>query len=187
MDINKKYLFKRRKLYIEQEITQELSNAIIDLLDSLVEYDKFKGNIRNKELTVICNSGGGAVIFGLEIYHKILSLKELGYKITTIASNYTASMGTCIFMTGDIRKVGKCVNFLVHCPMTKFDPNLYSTLQDVERETVMLSNCWKNMMDTYLDNGSVTVRELNKVKKSNADRIYNADECVKYGYATQII
>lgn len=93
-------LFQDNIIKIDEEITPELANDVINQLLYLQAKLKDETTTEGRTIKIYINSPGGSVYDGLGIYDMMQLLIKQGYIIETVNTGLAASMGATLFMAG---------------------------------------------------------------------------------------
>lgn len=66
------------------------------------------------EIELVFFSPGGSVMAGMALYDFIIAMRNDGWKFTTVARGYAASMGSILLQAGDVRVCGPESYILIH-------------------------------------------------------------------------
>lgn len=88
-------LYRRRILFLGQELDGEISNQILGLITFLNIEDN------TKDQYLLINSPGGSIVYGLAIYDLMQSVKP---DVHTISLGVVASMASFLLVGGTITK-----------------------------------------------------------------------------------
>lgn len=146
-----------------------------DLISLISDYKKFDNPT---ELELNINSPGGFVTEGNNIYNW---LKSLNIPITTIAEVQCCSIATKLFLSGDVRKVTKGCEFMIHNPWVS-----------VEGDANLLEMVSKEMRKDESDLINFYSERLNVTKEAikpfcDEERFFTSEELVALGFATELI
>jgi len=155
---------------INGEITD---GSLIDVVS------QFKKAIEPASILVNITSVGGYVDEGDAIYNY---LKALNLPITTVAKKVCASIATKIFLAGDIRKVEKGTDFLIHNPF----------IDGISGDAKILEDASKSVKETENDLNKFYAKSLNLpieaiAPLTNNETYLNEEQLVALGFAHEII
>ena len=146
------------------------------LIDVVSQFKKFDSPT---SLTVNITSVGGYVEQGDAIYNY---LKALNLPITTIAKQVCASIATKIFLAGDIRKVEKGTDFLIHNPFIDGISGDASQLDEASKEVKAIEN---SLNKFYADALNLPVEAIAPLTKN--ETFLNENQLISLGFATEIL
>ena len=176
VDIEDK-LFSSRKIFIEDEITDSLSNSVIRQLMYLENDDN------SMPITIYINSPGGSVQAGLAIYDVIRLLKS---PVTMVCSGLAASMGAIIYLAGDKRFMLEHSRIMIHDPAFGGTHDIaYRKPLEIQYELDDLNKCREKLASIIAERTGKSLEEVYEVTKR--DSFYNADEAVDFGLATDVV
>jgi len=159
--------------------------AIINIHGEIIEgtlidvVSQFKKAVEPTSILVNISSVGGYVHEGDAIYNY---LKALNLPITTVAKEVCASIATKIFLAGDIRKVEKGTDFLIHNPF----------YDKISGDAKMLEEASKSVKETENDLNKFYAKVLNLPIEAIApltdnETYLNEDQLIALGFAHEII
>lgn len=138
-----------------------------DVVDFLSQCEKYE----NVDLHI--NSGGGDAFAGIAIYN---ILKRHNGKITTYIDGLAASAASVIALAGDVVKMPKSAELMVHQPWSVAVGNA----EDMRKCADNLDNCCASIMAVYYDNktNETTNEEIEEIVK--AETWLTAENAKKY-------
>lgn len=159
--------------------------AIININGEIAEgmlidvVSQFKKAVEPTSILVNITSVGGFVHEGDNIYNY---LKALNLPITSVAKEVCASIATKIFLAGDIRKVEKGTDFLIHNPF----------YDKISGDAKMLEEASKSVKETENDLNKFYAKTLNLPIEAIApltdnETYLNEDQLLALGFAHEII
>ena len=159
--------------------------AIININGEITEgsligvVSQFKKAVNPTSILVNITSVGGYVHEGDAIYNY---LKSYNLPITTIAREVCASIATKIFLAGDIRKVEKGTDFLIHNPF----------YDKISGDAKMLEEASKSVKETENDLNKFYAKILNLPIEAIApltdnETYLNEEQLIALGFAHEII
>ncbi|CDU16460.1 ATP-dependent Clp protease proteolytic subunit [Plasmodium yoelii] len=169
----KLYFFKKRIIYLTDEINKKTS-------DELIKQLLYLDNINHNDIKIYINSPGGSINEGLAILDIFNYIKS---DIQTISFGLVASMASVILASG---KKGKRKSFpncriMIHQPLG----NAFGHPHDIEIQTKEILYL-KKLLYYYL---SKFTNQNEQTIEKNSDRDYymNSFEAKKYGIIDQVI
>lgn len=141
-------------------------------------FEKALGEVKGDRVEVVINSQGGDVFAAIEIYN---ALKNSGKEVTTVISGRAFSGGHIIAMAGDERLIYNNSQGLAHRASTVAWGNALDLLETID----WLEKIDENILNIYMDNFTGSKEELEALL--DEDKPINAEDCVKYGFATRVI
>jgi ATP-dependent protease ClpP protease subunit len=145
-----------------------------------------------KELNIYISSPGGHAVALVDIYNRIIKLKEAGVKITTTISSFGYSAGAIIWLLGDERYIHEFDMVMLHYaqmyrPKDEWKPDgphekvPYKDLTDADKKEMKLYNdLMIRVLSQYIS--------IEKAKKMlSKDTFLTAQEALALGLATKII
>lgn len=164
---------KKAEIRIYQTIGRD--NATSDLIASeinfLIEYYEVA------EILVKINSGGGSMVEGFGIFSAIQSAISKGVKVITQNDGLAASMGGCILVAGEERKMVDFGLLMLH------DPSIPSKVDD--KAAIMLKKFKESAIKMYAGKTSLSKKKLDKMMSE--ETWLNAEEALEMGFVTEII
>jgi len=159
--------------------------AIINIQGEIIEgtlidvVSQFKKAVQPTSILVNISSVGGFVHEGDAIYN---FLKSYNLPITTVAKEVCASIATKIFLAGDIRKVEKGTDFLIHNPF----------YDKISGDAKMLEEASKSVKETENDLNKFYAKVLNLPIEAIApltdnETYLNEEQLIALGFAHEII
>lgn len=145
------------------------------------------------DMEIIFNSGGGSVIYGMELFDFIGELRHTGHKITTGARGIAASMASILLQAGDDRWMGKHTTLMIHQPSGVIG----GKTEDLHDQLDWLTGLQEQALEIYAqrcvqahERGTATdVLTKEEIKKRWARRDFyiNAADALKYGFVDRIV
>jgi ATP-dependent Clp protease protease subunit len=171
-----------RRIFINEDITENSMFKACYLLDRLVQLDKHDGIKRDIEIVI--DSYGGYIYHGLNLISKIESLREKGYKIITTVHSVAMSMGFMILICGSERRAIKHSRIMCHQPYSGL---WYSTLQDMEESVDETKALWIRLKELITKYTNITDEQLEDIKSRKFDWFMWSEEALELGVIDQII
>jgi ATP-dependent Clp protease protease subunit len=171
-----KELLESRVILLSGSIDDRQAHAVVSQLLVLDHRDS------EKPITLIINSGGGAISSGFAIYDTIRLLRA---PVRTVGAGLIASMGVTIFLAADREHRFSLPNsrYMIHQPL--ISGTVVAPASDVEinaREMIKL----RDRLNTLIAEASG--KPLDKVEKdTQRDYWMDASEAAEYGIVGQVI
>lgn len=134
-----------------------------------------------KPITLNIFSPGGSIFHGFVLYDTLRSLSKKGRLVTTYAHGYAASMGSILFMAGDVRIIGSESHLMLHSLSTFTGGSLHDLIDEVE----FCKKLNKRLLEIFVSRSKISMKELSD-KTRKTDWWVGASEAKKYGFATEI-
>ncbi|CXI00593.1 ATP-dependent Clp protease proteolytic subunit, putative [Plasmodium berghei] len=169
----KLYFFKKRIIYLTDEINKKTS-------DELIKQLLYLDNINHNDIKIYINSPGGSINEGLAILDIFNYIKS---DIQTISFGLVASMASVILASG---KKGKRKSFpncriMIHQPLG----NAYGHPHDIEiqtKEILYLKKLLYYYLSKFTNKNEETIE-----KHSDRDYYMNAYEAKEYGIVDEVV
>lgn len=171
---------ENRRIHLNDEFNDISCFKIMYYLDKIVKMDKIKGD--KSPITIVVNSYGGQLYECMALCGKIESLKEQGYQIDIEVTGKAMSCGALLLTFGTNRKVSRYATIMIH-EVSSWASGNYTNLRVEMAENERLQCMIENII---LKNTNIERYELRENTKG-VDWYLNAEECLKYGLATEII
>jgi ATP-dependent Clp protease protease subunit len=171
-----------RRIFINEEVTEDSIFKTCYLLDRLEELDKNDG-IKNP-IEIVLDSPGGSIYHGLSVISKIESLREKGYKIITTTNSIAMSMAFMILLCGSERRGQKHSRIMCHQPYSGL---WYSTLQDMEESVEETKALWIRLKELITKYTKITDEQLEDIKSRKFDWFMWSEEALELGVIDKII
>lgn len=137
----------------------------------------------NNFLEIFINSSGGEWYTGISIINMMEIAKEKGLTVNTYVTGEAASMASMIALYGDNRFIHKNARHMIH----------FGTYWNEVHKETEIKKSLKDMQEFH-DNCIDIYSKKTKMKKAFIEKIMedefgymNAEDCIKYGIATQIV
>ncbi|SOV10765.1 ATP-dependent Clp protease proteolytic subunit [Plasmodium sp. gorilla clade G2] len=169
----KLYFFKKRIIYLTDEINKKTADELISQL-------LYLDNINHNDIKIYINSPGGSINEGLAILDIFNYIKS---DIQTISFGLVASMASVILASGKKGKRKSLPNcrIMIHQPLG----NAFGHPQDIEIQTKEILYL-KKVLYHYLS--SFTNQSVETIEKdSDRDYYMNALEAKQYGIIDEVI
>lgn len=134
-----------------------------------------------KPITLNIFSPGGSIFHGITLYDTLRSLAAKGHLITTVVHSYAASMGSLLFLAGDVRVMGAEAQVMFH----DMSAGVVGTLHEMEDDVKFYKRLNKRLRGIIIARTKFTAEDLDK-KLHKFDLWLDAKEAKKYGVATNI-
>ena len=170
-----------RRIFINEEITEDSMFKACYLLDRLVELDKHDGI--KKDIEIVLDSPGGYIYYGMSLISKIISLRENGYKIIGTVNSIAMSMAFMILLCCSDRRGLKHSRIMCHQPSSA----AWGTLQDMEESVEETLALWNRMKELIIKYTKITDDQLEDIKSRKYDWFMWSEEALELGVIDQII
>lgn len=166
-------LLKDRIIFIGEEITDDLANAVVAQLLLL------EGQDSEQDISIYINSTGGSVTAGLAIYDTMQYIKP---KISTICVGQAASMAAVILASGTEGRRFSLPNsrIMIHQPLGGF----HGQATDIEihaKEILFIKDRLLQILHDHTGKDIETLRA-----DMERDFFMSADEAVAYGLIDKV-
>lgn len=160
----------------DDSITVNVIPNIVKLIDEKV--DKV-----DPTLVFYINSYGGEAKHLYSLMTLIAMAKARGITIITVNMGYAYSCGSMLSILGDKRYMYKYAQNLMHLGCQGDD---VSTFKQIERVSKAWQEHFENIVDVYKKHTKMSEEQIRK-ELSDDSKFLNAEECIKYGLADEII
>lgn len=167
-------LFKSRKLFLIGEINAE-SMAV--LMQSLMYLESISDN----PIELYINSAGGTVASGMAVYRYMTEVMRS--PIHTYCIGIAASMGAILYLAGEKRYMYEGTKIVIHDPSSV--AQTYEKPGELKERLESLEKTKDMICHIIADRTGHPVDEISEIIKN--DKIYDADEALEFGLATDII
>ena len=129
-------------------------------------------------INVYINSYGGEVAEALAIYS---SLKRHSAQIHTFCDGFACSAATIVFCAGDVRTMGAIALLMIHNCMSYLG---YANSEEMRKAAEDNDKINQSSIEAYKSVCNLTEDEIKE--KMNAETWLTAQECLDFGFATEI-
>jgi ATP-dependent protease ClpP protease subunit/outer membrane murein-binding lipoprotein Lpp len=116
---------RKGKLKLNSSVHKESADKLIEELETIYGSSAVAAGLKIGDIVcaaddalesvhVEINSPGGSVFEGSRIYEALRAMSARGVQVITEVSGIAASMGSVIFAAGDIRRMGKMAQLMIH-------------------------------------------------------------------------
>ena len=164
-------LFKKRTLFIYQEIEEEIAERIVQQL-------LYLDSVNHKAITIYINSPGGYCTDGLAIVDAIINTKS---KVITIIQGEACSMAGLISIVADERAITKNSVWMAHDVYGgghDYGEKIYARVDNMKKDE-------KRMNKIFIEHTELTKKDLLKAK--HEELWLFPEECLKKGVVDRII
>ena len=133
------------------------------------------------KITIVFNSPGGSVIDGLALYDELLSLREKGHHITTVARGMAASMGAVLLQAGDERVIGKNAHMLIH----QISYGAIGSFGEIEDEVAFAKQLQDRLLDILAERSTLSRLKI-KNRWERKNWWLGSEDVLKHGFADRI-
>ncbi len=167
-------MLARRELAVVGEVEQEMAFSLCQHIRRL------EAEAPNEAITVFVSSPGGAVSAGLAIYD---ALRVARCPIKTVCTELAASMGSIIFMAGDVREMYPHAELMVHDPLISRGAG--GSALSVQETSRRLMSTRKQLNTILAERSGLTLKRVQQL--TGKDTYLSAERAVELGFATNII
>jgi ATP-dependent Clp protease protease subunit len=179
---------RKGKASLNDRVSKESADKLIEELRTLYGPAAVAQNLRIGE--VVCsddgalesveieiNSPGGSVFDGMRIYGELREMAKRGVRVHTLATGMAASMGSVIFMAGDIREMRDGAQLMIHEASTI----AMGDARDMQRTADLLESISNDIAGIYSERSGMDKKEIRDLMM--AETWINKDQAEKYGFA----
>lgn len=154
------------------------AGSVAKCVEQLTYWDRTE---EPSDITIELFSPGGSVIPGMALFDHIVTMRAKGWKVTTVARGYAASMGGILLQAGDVRKMGKEAYILIH----EVQAGAMGTMGEIEDEVEFLKKMQNRILGIFAERSTLTVTQLrNRWRRKNW--WLDSDEALKLGIVDEI-
>jgi ATP-dependent Clp protease protease subunit len=157
-------LYKKRIVFLDEEINDPVASAIIGQLLFLDTEDS------SKPIKMYINSPGGVITSGLAI---IDTMEQISAKVETIAIGQACSMAAIILLSGDNRGATKNARIMLHQP----SGGTYGKASEMEIAVKEIRKMKNIINELVVDKTGMTAEEVETVLEN--DFFLSAEEARK--------
>lgn len=129
-------------------------------------------------INVYINSYGGEVAEALAIYS---ALKRHSASVHTYCDGFACSAATIIFCAGDVRTMGSIALMMIHNCMSYLG---FANSEEMRKAAEDNDKINQSSINAYLAVSNLSEDEIKAMM--NAETWLTAEECLKYGFATEV-
>ena len=129
-------------------------------------------------INVYINSYGGEVAEALAIYS---ALKRHSASVHTFCDGFACSAATIIFCAGDVRTMGSIALMMIHNCMSYIG---YANSEEMRKAAEDNDKINQSSINAYMSVVNISEEEVRKMM--NDETWLTAEECLKYGFATEV-
>ena len=170
-------------IFIYGDITQdaEFIDGILGVKTGLVSATGIVGDINNLDvdsINVYINSYGGEVAEALAIY---TALQRHTATVHTFCDGFACSAATIIFCAGDVRTMGSIALMMIHNCMSYLG---FANSEEMRKAAEDNDKINQSSIEAYKKVSNLSEDEIKDMM--NAETWLTAEECLQYGFATEI-
>jgi ATP-dependent protease ClpP protease subunit len=180
---------RKGKASLNRSVTKESADQLIEELRQLygpaaVAQKLMIGDVvcsddgALESIEIEINSPGGSVFEGMRIYNELREMAKRGVEIHTVANGHAASMGSVIFMAGDIREMRDGAQLMIHEASTI----AMGDARDMQRAADLLESISSDIARIYSERSGMDKKEIRNLMM--AETWIDKDTAEKYGFAT---
>lgn len=133
------------------------------------------------EIEIVFFSPGGSVFAGMNLFDHIQMVRSAGWKITTTARGYAASMGGILVQAGDVRAMGAESYLHIHEVATMAG----GKTSEIEDEIVLMKKMESRVIDIFASRSKLTKARIKSGMKRREWWI-DSTEALKLGLIDEI-
>jgi ATP-dependent Clp endopeptidase proteolytic subunit ClpP len=155
LDLENRILLRReaivqsRTLVFSGEVEQEEVNDAVEYLRDLRAASL-------DPITVVLNSPGGDVFFGLLLFDILQEMRADGIEVTVKVKGLAASMGSVLAQAGDIRIASRNSWYMIHEPASF----ILGKAGDIKREAKLLEELHKQLCAIIAERSTLSAAEV---------------------------
>ncbi len=167
-------------LLLDSTVTEPLVDFLTEKIDAYVQ--AYSEDEVKPGLTLVINSPGGSVFEGWRLFDELRAASLAGHQIITKVRGMAASMAAVIVQAGDTRIVGPESYLMIHEPSTWAGGKAFE-IKDQAKFIDMLND---QMAKKFVERSGVKTLRQMKALFEKTDAWFNAEECIKHGFADVI-
>lgn len=168
-------------LHLESDINDTVVGYITTKLDAFVHAHRDIAKKSKPGLTLIINSPGGSVFEGWRLFDELRAASLAGHRITTKVRGMAASMAAVLVQAGDERVIGPESYLMVHEPSSM----AWGKAFEVKEQALLLERLNDQIAEKFASRSGKTKVEMKKLFE-RTDAWFNAEQCIKHGFADKI-
>ncbi|MCG8366425.1 MAG: ATP-dependent Clp protease proteolytic subunit [Pseudanabaenales cyanobacterium] len=168
-------LFRERIIFLTEEVTDGIANAIVAYMLYLDSDDQ------TKPIYLYINSPGGSVTAGMAIYDTMQYIKS---EVVTICVGLAASMGSFLLTAGSRGKrlALPHARIMIHQPLAGVGRRQAT---DIEIEAKQILQVRRKLNDLLAQHTGKSIEQIEK--DTDRDYFMSAEEAVAYGLIDRVI
>lgn len=167
--------FQERKVFVTDPIDAESANELIKQLMYLNTEDQ------EKEITLYINCPGGEVVSGLAVYDCIRMIQA---PVRTVCTGMAASMGSIIFLAGEVREMLPHTKIMIHDPaFSNYDVGGKKPLE-LQKELEDIFQARESLCRIISERTGRSMEEV--YKKTGTDSYFSAGAAIDFGLVTGV-
>ena len=168
-------LFRERIIFLTEEVTDGIANAIVAYMLYLDSDDQ------TKPIYLYINSPGGSVTAGMAIYDTMQYIKS---EVVTICVGLAASMGAFLLTAGSRGKrlALPHARIMIHQPLAGVGRRQAT---DIEIEAKQILQVRRQLNDLMAQHTGKSIEQIEK--DTDRDYFLSAEEAVEYGLIDRVI
>lgn len=164
--------------YVLPIVDEVDGDTVVDVIESLQEVEPGRG------MRVILCSPGGSAECGIAIYD-MLCHESWKRKLVTEAWGEAASVASLIFQAGTWRQMSVNSKLMIHDPGTHAEEDVKVTAGILRGALRELESVRTTVVDILADRSGQSKSRIARWMKQ--DKVFNAEEAVRYGLADEIV
>lgn len=157
-------------------------DSIVACMETLATWHRL--DPPDTDIEVVFTSPGGLVLTGISLFDFLRLLSREDKNVITTDLGYAASMSGILLQAGDVRRIGAESWLHIHEVAWKLDGKYSEHLDEVE-----WGRRWMDRMFTIFterSKGKMTEKKLRDLVLRK-EAWFNAEDCIKYGFADEIV
>ncbi len=167
-------MLQAREIALVGSIDQELAHNICQQLRYLERIDG------TAEITLFVASPGGSVSAGLGIYD---TLRFISCPIRTVCLDLAASMGSIIYLAGDVREIAPHAEIMIHDPL--ISQGAGGSALTVAETSKRLLELRRRLTQIMVERTGLSTKRIHAM--TSKDTYLSAEHACELGFAHQII
>lgn len=168
-------------LHLESDINDTISDYLCQKIDAYVHAHIDEPKKSKPPLLLIINSPGGSVFEGWRLFDELRAASLAGHKVTTKVRGMAASMAAVLVQAGDERIIGPESYLMVHEPSSM----AWGKAFEVKEQALLLERLNDQIAEKFAIRSGKTKTEMKKLFE-RTDAWFNAEQCIKHGFADKI-
>lgn len=184
-DIKLRSATNNRKIIFWDEVTETSCLKLQYLIENIVNED-IDNEIKPKDsdpIIIAISSYGGSLLDIFSVISYIESLKEIGYKIYTIAEGKAMSAGAFLLMCGSKRYARKYSSIMFH----QLSAGFSGTMSEMENAVREFRRLWDLLKELTVANTKMTAEDVDNIFNTNQDYYYSPQQCLEMGIIDEIL
>lgn len=179
MELNERQTKAQNRYHQEYLFARKVDEASVK--QCIYQLNEWSRTDPGCNVTIIFNSPGGDIIYGMMLFDYIQVLRRKGHTVTTVALGEAMSMAGILVQAGDVRAMGKESWLMIH--QASF--GAFGSTYEIEDMVEFVKRIQQRILNIFVNRSKLTRAQL-KARWSRKNWYVDSDEALELGLVDEV-